>query len=128
MGLNINLQKLACVAIDRQLAAAAVDSMLASRTPRATSTLIASLVGRHENTRVIMALVQAADQEPTLREMFHEFADRIVHRAGKLLENLKPALTEEHRGPGEWFLTSQPSRAIDAVRNRAFLLVSARLP
>jgi hypothetical protein len=102
--------------------------MLASRTPRATSTLIASLVGLHENPRVIMALVQAADQEPTLREMFHEFTDRIVHRAGKLLESLKPALTEEHRGPGEWFLTSQPSRAIDAVRNRAFLLVSARLP
>jgi hypothetical protein len=75
-----------------------------------------------------MALVQAAAQESTLREMFHELADGIVHRAGKLLGNLKLAPTEEHRGPGEWLLTSQPSRAIDADRNRAFLLVSARLP
>jgi hypothetical protein len=37
-----------------------------------------------------MALLQAADQEPTLREMFHELADGIVHRAGKLLGNLRP--------------------------------------
>jgi hypothetical protein len=48
-----------------------------------------------------MAVIQAADQEPTLREMFHELADDIVHRAGKLLENLRLVPTEEHRGPGE---------------------------
>jgi hypothetical protein len=48
-----------------------------------------------------MAMVQAADQEPTLREMFHELADDIVHRVGKLLGNLRLVPTEEHRGPGE---------------------------
>jgi hypothetical protein len=62
----------------------AVDFMLAWRTPKAAFALIAGLVGRHENTRVIMALVQAADPEPTLREMFHELADGIAHRADKL--------------------------------------------
>ena len=97
--------------------------MLASRTPEAAFALIAGLVVRHENT----ALVQAADPEPTLREMFHELADGIAHRADKLLGNLKLASTEEHRGPCKWHLTSQPTRAID-YSNRAFLLVSIRLP
>ena len=101
--------------------------MFASRTPKAASALIAGSEGRHENTRVIMALVQAPDPEPTLREMFHELADGIAHRADKLLGNLKLASTEEHRGPCKWPLTSQPTRAIDD-RNRAFLLVSIRLP
>ena len=54
--------------------------MLASRTPKAAFALVAGLVGRHENT----ALVQAADPEPTLREMFHEVADGIAHLADKL--------------------------------------------
>src|SRR5258707_13574529 len=88
------------------------------------STLIASLVGRHGDTRVILPLVLAAVQEPN--------SVRDVPRVGgshcQLLRSLKPALTEEHRRTGEWLLTSQPTRAIDADRNRVFLLVSAHLP
>jgi hypothetical protein len=36
-----------------------------------------------------MAVIQAADQEPTLREMFHELANGIVHRADKVAGELK---------------------------------------
>jgi hypothetical protein len=46
---------------------------------------------------------------------------------GLVLQGIAPEVSTI-RGPGEWLLTSRPSRAIDADRNRAFLLVSARLP
>jgi hypothetical protein len=75
-----------------------------------------------------MALIQAADEELTLREMFHELADGIVHRAGKLLGNLKLAPTEEHRGPGEMDSHESAVSRHRRRRNRAFLLVSASLP
>src|SRR5580704_13164525 len=52
-------------AIEGQLAA--VDRVLAGTSPSAVVTAIAQLVVRHENTRVLMALAQAADQEPQLR-------------------------------------------------------------
>ena len=43
-----------------------------------------------------MALAQAADQEPTLGELFRELADGTILRAGKLLENLNITPTDEH--------------------------------
>ena len=72
------------VAIDRQLAA--IDVVLEVSSVRGAAKAIANVVVRHENTRVIMALVQAADQEPTLRELFRELADGIILRAGSCLE------------------------------------------
>jgi AcrR family transcriptional regulator len=88
------LKSVARVAIDRQLAA--VDGVVGARSPKAAAKMIANVVVRHENTRVIMALAQAADQEPVLRELFREFADGIILRVGKLLENLDIAPTDEH--------------------------------
>jgi len=44
-----------------------------------------------------MALAQAADQEPSLRELFRELADGIGLRAGRLLEQLNVPATDEHR-------------------------------
>jgi AcrR family transcriptional regulator len=88
------LAGVARVAIDRQLAA--VDGILGASSVRGAAKAIAKIAVRHENTRVIMALVQAADQEPALRGMFHELADGIILRAGKLLRNLNIEPTDEH--------------------------------
>jgi AcrR family transcriptional regulator len=88
------LMGVARVAIDRQLAA--VDAILGASSVRAAAKTIANVTVRHENTRVIMALVQAADQEPVLRELFHELADGIILRAGKLLGNLNIEPSDEH--------------------------------
>jgi AcrR family transcriptional regulator len=82
------------VAIDRQLAA--IDAILGASSVRKAAKTIANVAVRHENTRVIMALVQAADQEPALRELFRELADGIILRAGKLLRNLNIEPTDEH--------------------------------
>jgi AcrR family transcriptional regulator len=87
------LTGVARVAIDRQLVA--VDHILAASSVREAAKAIANVAVRHENTRVIMALVQAADQEPALRELFHELADGIILRAGKLLTNLNIEPTDE---------------------------------
>ena len=88
------LAGVARVAIDRQLAA--VDGVVGASSVREAAKVIANVVVRHENTRVIMALVQAADQEPALRELFRELADGIILRAGKLLRNLNIEPTDEH--------------------------------
>jgi AcrR family transcriptional regulator len=88
------LTAVAQVAIDRQLAA--VDSILETSSPKAAAAAIANVTVRRENTRVIMALAQAADQEPALREIFRQLADGIILRAGKLLGRLNIEPTEEH--------------------------------
>src|ERR1700735_2985619 len=88
------LAGMARAAIDRQLAA--VDDVVGLSSVRGAAKAIANVVVRHENTRGIIALVQAADQEPTLRELFRELADGIILRAGKLLSNLNIEPTDEH--------------------------------
>jgi AcrR family transcriptional regulator len=88
------LAAVARVAIDRQLAA--IDGVAQASSVRGAAKAIANVVARHENTRVIMALVQAADQESLLRELFRELADGIILRAGKLLRNLDIEPTDEH--------------------------------
>ena len=78
------LEAVGRAAIDRQLAA--VGTMLGGLTSLdATAHAIATLVSRHENTRVLMALAQAADEEPRLREIFRELADGIVVGVTRLL-------------------------------------------
>ena len=88
------LAGVARAAIERQLRD--VDAILGASSPRAAAKVIASVAVRHENTRVIMALAQAADQEPALLELFRELADGIILRAGKLLGNLNITPTDEH--------------------------------
>jgi len=88
------LTGVAQAAIERQLAA--VDAIVDASSPQAAAKVISNVAVRHENTRVIMALAQAADQEPTLRELFRELADGIILRVGKLLENLNITPTDEH--------------------------------
>ena len=81
-------------AVDRQLAA--VEATLGSlQSPEAAAAAIAGLVSRHENTRVLMALAQAGDEEPRLRELFRELADGIVVRVSRtLLKRRDPAMAE----------------------------------
>src|SRR5580704_3484186 len=69
------LEGVARAAIERQLGA--VDAILGTSSPQTAAKMIAKVAVRHENTRVIMALAQAADQEPSLREIFHQLTDGI---------------------------------------------------
>jgi AcrR family transcriptional regulator len=79
-------------AIDGQLAA--VDAVLERSSAKTLASAFAKVVVRHENTRVLMALAQAADQEPQLKALFRELADGIVSRAGRVLKTLNSAATE----------------------------------
>lgn len=88
------VQAVARVAVDRQLSA--VDALLNIRSTKAAAGLIASVTVRKENTRVIMALAQASDEEPALHDLFHELADGIVLRVGKMFGNLGIKPTDEH--------------------------------
>jgi AcrR family transcriptional regulator len=74
------LAAVARAAINGQVAA--VDAMFAETSLDDAANAIARIAVRHDNTRVLMALVQAADQEPQLRALFRELADGIVERAG----------------------------------------------
>lgn len=81
------LEAVGRAAIDRQLAA--VDATLGGHSsPEAAARAIAEVVARHENTRVFMALAQAGDEEPRLRELFRELADGIVARVSSFLGRL----------------------------------------
>lgn len=75
------------VAIDAQLTA--IRSMVkgASSKRKAAST-IAAVTVVHENTRVLSALNQAADQEPAVRELFNELLGAFLSELGALLEKL----------------------------------------
>lgn len=58
------------------------------------ATKMAAVAARHENTRVLSALNQAADQEPAVRALFNELLDGFVAELGALLEKLKLSPTE----------------------------------
>lgn len=83
-------------AVDRQLVA--VDAILGGHTtPAEAARAIAAVVVRHENTRVFMALAQAGDEEPQLRELFRELADGFASRIASMLRRLaNPVAVETH--------------------------------
>jgi AcrR family transcriptional regulator len=87
------LEGVARLAVDGQLAA--LQSIVDLPSVSAVIKNITAMIGRHENTRVLMALAQAADEEPSLRSLFRELADGIVSRLRQLLENLHLDATEE---------------------------------
>jgi AcrR family transcriptional regulator len=88
------VKAVARVAVDRQLAA--VDALPAISSAKAAAALIANATIRQENTRVIMALAQASDEEPALHDLFHELADGIIRRVSEMLEKLGMKPTDEH--------------------------------
>lgn len=74
-------------AVDRQLAA--VDATLNALTSLdEMANVVAGLVSREENTRVLMALAQAGDEEPRLRALFQEMAGGIRTRVAACLSRL----------------------------------------
>ena len=81
-------------AVDRQLAA--VDATLGGHSsPEAAANAIAALITQHGNTRVLMALAQAGDEAPKLRELFRELADGIVACVTRtILKHHDPAAAE----------------------------------
>lgn len=84
-------------AVDRQLAA--VDTLFAAPLPPADlGRAIAELATRHENTRVLLALAQAGDEEPRLREHFCELADGIVARVSAYFGRLHGQPPDEDLG------------------------------
>lgn len=74
-------------AIDIQLAVVAgmVDSI---KTGRQATALIAEVTARHDNTRILVALNQAADREPAVRELFQALNDGFVGEIARLLSKL----------------------------------------
>jgi AcrR family transcriptional regulator len=89
------LAAVARAAIEGQLAM--LDDLLELKTTEEVASLVGRRVAKHENTRVMMALVQATEEEPLLRELFRELADGILERLGKLLSNLGANPTDENR-------------------------------
>jgi AcrR family transcriptional regulator len=87
------LEGVARLAVDGQLLA--LQSIVDLPSIPAVIKSISAIIGRHENTRVMMALAQAADEEPSLRSLFRELADGIVSRLRQILENLRLDATEE---------------------------------
>src|ERR1700691_4711049 len=81
------------LAVDGQLAA--LQSIVDLPSVPAVIKNITAIIGRHENTRGLMALAQEAEEEPSLRSLFRELADGIVSRLRLLLENLHLDATEE---------------------------------
>jgi AcrR family transcriptional regulator len=74
-------------AIDIQLAVVTgmVDGI---KTGRQATALIAEVTARHDNTRILVALNQAADREPAVRELFQALNDGFVGEIARLLSKL----------------------------------------
>jgi AcrR family transcriptional regulator len=86
------LTAVARTAIDKLLTA--LDKALEGTAKEAPGAM-AKMAVRHENTRVMMALAQAADQEAPLQKLFRELADGIVSRFGQFLRRQDMGATEE---------------------------------
>ncbi len=88
------LQAVARLAVDGQLAA--IDSVFAGPSRTSVAKALANVTVRHESTRVLMALVQAADQEPSLRALCRELAEGIAERTEGFVKRLNVLATREH--------------------------------
>src|ERR1700722_14401670 len=78
------LEGVARLAVDGQLAA--LQSIVDLPSVPAAFKNITAMIGIDETARVLMALAQAADEEPSLQSLFRELANGIVLRLRQLLE------------------------------------------
>jgi AcrR family transcriptional regulator len=124
------LTAVARAAIDRQLAA--LDKVLTGAAKEVGNGMTKMTV-QHANTRVMMALAQAADQELSLQKLFRELADGIVSRLGGYLKSLDAESTEEHArllhalAVGLAVVDLATARPDGAKRNTAVLETALRL-
>jgi AcrR family transcriptional regulator len=89
------LAAVARLATDAQLAAVGGMVQRISSLTQAAAT-IAAVTVRHENSRVLVALNQAADQEPALREMFNELTDGFINELDNLMSKLSLVPSPSH--------------------------------
>ena len=87
------LEAVARLVVENQLAL--LDESLQVSSVQAAIRAITSLVVRPENTRVLMALAQAADEESSLAQVFRDLADGVALRIGRLFEKLDVEATRE---------------------------------
>jgi AcrR family transcriptional regulator len=88
------LEAVARIAVENQLAL--LDESLDVSSVQTAIKAITSVVVRPENTRVLLALAQAADEEPFLSQAFRDLADGVALRIGRLFEKLDIEATREH--------------------------------
>lgn len=81
------LKAVARAAVERQLAAA--DRLLDNSSREAAAASIARLTSQPENTRVLLALVAAAEQEPAVRDLFRELAAGMTRHGQDMLDALQ---------------------------------------
>jgi AcrR family transcriptional regulator len=86
------LAAVARMAIDSQLASVR-SSMSGVSSPEQAVSKMTAVAARHENTRVLVALNQAADQEPAVQALFNELLDGFVAGFAALFEKLQLAPT-----------------------------------
>ncbi|HET6606172.1 MAG TPA: TetR/AcrR family transcriptional regulator [Rhodopila sp.] len=86
------LTAVAQAAIKAQLGV--VETALRGGSLEAVATAVAGLTARHETTRILIALAQAADEEPRVRTLFRQLSDGIVQRIGQFLKTLTPTAPE----------------------------------
>jgi AcrR family transcriptional regulator len=89
------LAAVARVAIDLQLGAASALMKSAESLKDATAA-IGAVVVQHENTRVFVALNQAADQEPALQALFNELLEGFVQAIADFLKRMNLPSTQSH--------------------------------
>jgi AcrR family transcriptional regulator len=89
------LAAVARIAIDSQFDA--FDQILDGQTGSDVVVAMAWVLAQHQNTRVLMGLAQAADQEPALQALFRELTSGLLERIGRLLEMLGVADTPANR-------------------------------
>jgi AcrR family transcriptional regulator len=89
------LAAVARAAIDLQLGAA--KALLGSaKSLNDATTAMGAVVVRHANTRVFVALNQAADQEPALQALFSELLDGFVEAITDFLKRMNLRPTQSH--------------------------------
>ena len=89
------LAAVARTAIDLQLGAAKMLLRSAKSLNDATAA-IGAVVVHHENTRVFVALNQAADQEPALQSLFNELLEGFVEAITDFLKRMNLRPTQSH--------------------------------
>ena len=89
------LAAVARTAIDLQLAAATT-LLKSAKSLKEAAAAIGAVVARHENTRVFVALNQAADQEPALQALFNELLEGFVQAIADFLKRMNLPSNQSH--------------------------------
>ena len=82
-------------AIDLQLGSARM-LLKSARSLKDAAAALGAVIVRHENTRVFVALNQAADQEPALQALFNELLDGFVEAITDFLKRMNLRPTQSH--------------------------------